>query len=182
MKKLTKKSLDELANSMSIISDAEQMCYNGGTYVYNSAGTYLGYRGTGSDVVIASSLYATQFDSISVADDQTILNVLNTIARGIGLTHANDNRFAEMDSTTGKISINAYSELLSSNNYYDYLSILQHEKYHQMTIGYSTTWEQNEYQAFIHQINDSSFQNVSVFLRDYTIDNYNNLHNSQSYY
>lgn len=108
------------------------------------------------------------------------------MAHGIGIngstgfTYSNDNRFAQMDGS-GKISFNVYSELLSSNNYYDYLSILRHEQYHQMTIGYSTTWEQNEYQAFIYQMNDPSFQNVSWNVRNETVTNFGLLHVNQTY-
>ncbi len=185
MKKLTKKNLDELANSLPTISESEQKSCNGGSFVYDQSGALLGERGTGNDIIIASSLYEAGI-GFSLASPEAFKNVLSTMASGIGingaigLTYINDNRYAQTDQS-GNISFNYYSELLSSNNYYDYLSILHHEHHHQMTLDDHGT-HQSEYQALIHQINHSSFQYVSDSLKEDTMTNYYNLHNGQSYY
>ena len=54
MRKLTKKSLEELGNSLSTISESEQKSYNGGSFVYDQSGVFLGERGIGNDIIIAS--------------------------------------------------------------------------------------------------------------------------------
>lgn len=139
----------------------------------------------GNDIVMANSILHSGIP-ISIASDATIRGVLNTMANamgisgGIGVARTGDNIYAKTNSN-GKISFNLNSELLSSNNYYDYLSVLHHEHHHQMTLDDSGSL-QSEYQAFIHQINQPSFQYVSNWLRDYTMTNYYRLHYDQSYY
>jgi len=187
MKKLTKKSLDELAENMSVVNESEQQYLVGGSFYFDHAGNFIGNYGHGNDIIIANSILHSGIP-FSLANDATINAVLTTMANamgisgGIGVVRTGDNRYAEFNSETGKISFNLNSELMSSNNYYDYLSVLRHEQYHQMTAGYSGSWLQNEYQAFIYQINDSSFQYASDWLRDYTMTNYYNLHYGQGYY
>lgn len=187
MKKLTKKSLDKLAERMPVVSESEQQYLIRGSFYFDHSGNFVGQYAAGNDIIIANSILhsGTPF---SLASDATINAILTTMASamgisgGIGAIRTGDNRYAEFDPETGKISFNLNSELLSSNNYYDYLSVLHHEHYHQMTMGYSGSWLQNEYQALIYQIDDSSFQYASDWLRDYTMTNYYNLHYGQSYY
>lgn len=186
MKKLTKKSLDELAKQMPSVSELEQQSLIGGSFYFDQAGNFVGTHGAGNDIIIANTILNSGIP-FSIASDATIRAVLTTMANAmgisgeIGLIYESDNKFAVTD-PSGNISFNCYSELMSSNNYYDYLSILRHEQHHQMTVGYSGSWLQNEYQSFIYQINDSSFQYASDWLRDYTMTNYYNLHYGQSYY
>lgn len=186
MKKLTKKSLDELAEKMSVVNESEQQSLVGGSFYFDQSGNFLGRYGAGNDIIIANSILHSGIP-ISIASDATIRGVLNTMANamgisgGIGVVRTGNNIYAEFDPETEKISFNLNSELLSSNNYYDYLSVLHHEHHHQMTSGDAGSL-QSEYQAFIHQINQPSFQYVSNWLRDYTMTNYYNLHYGQSYY
>lgn len=52
MKKVTKKSLDELARIMPALSEEEQRSYVGGTWYFDVSGAFLEQVGTGNDVRI----------------------------------------------------------------------------------------------------------------------------------
>lgn len=121
----------------------------------------------------------SQLLSHIINNKQCLVNI--GIVGAIGITY--DNRiYAYHDPSNGRINVNYNGDLVTNNNYYDIVSVLRHEKYHQMTIGYSTTWEQNEYQAYIYQMNDPSFQNVSWNERNEIVTNYGLLHVNQTYY
>ncbi len=185
MKKLTKKSLSELAEKMSVVNESEQHALVGRAFYFNSSGDFLGEHGSGDDIMIAESLSDPGIH-LSIASEETVGKVMSTIGNeigisgNIGITHENE-VYASLK-PDGLVYVNYYGNLVSNGNYHDIVSVLHHEHYHQMTIGYSTTPLQNEYQAFIHQINHPSFQNVSDELREFTLTNYSNLHNSQTYY
>ena len=124
---------------MSVVNESEQQSLIGGSFYFNQSGNFVGQYGTGNDIIIANSILHSGI-SISLANDTTIIAALTTIANamgisgGIGAIRTGDNRYAEMD-PSGQISFNLNSQLLSSNNYYEYLSVLRHEQYHQMTVG-----------------------------------------------
>jgi hypothetical protein len=179
--------LSELAEKMSVINESEQHALVGRAFYFNSSGDFLGEHGDGDWIMIAESTSDPGLH-ISTASEEVIGNVMTTIGGGIGISGAIGvsgfqgeyaNAYATHDN--GQVSVNYNSNLIYNGNYHDIVSILHHEHYHQMTQGYETTWLQNEYQAFIYQINHSSFQNVSDELREFTLTNYSNLHNSQTY-
>lgn len=174
-----------MASSLPALSESEQKSCNGESFVYDQSGAFLGERGTGNDIIIASTLYEAGY-ALSTASPDIVSRVMTTIGNNmgivgtIGITYEN-RIYAYHDPNNGRIYVNYNGDLVSNNNYYDIVSILRYEQYHQMTIGYSTTWEQNEYQAFIYQMNDPSFQNVSWNVRNETVTNFGLLHVNQTY-
>lgn len=111
MRKLTKKNLDELASSMSAISEPKQQSLIGGSFYFNDSGVFLGERGTGNDIIIASSLYDSGIP-FSIASPETVSNVLTTMANGIGISgnidigYHDGVRYASTDPNTGQITFN----------------------------------------------------------------------------
>ena len=184
MKKLTRKSLDELAKKMSVLNESEQQNLVGGAFYYDDSGNFLGEYGTGNNILIANSIYDPGM-CLSIASEETVGYVLTTTANAIGISgdigiYYDPFQYAKHES--GQVYVNYNGDLISDNNYYDIVSVLHHEHFHQMTIpDYSGTNLQNEYQAFIYQINHPSFQYVSEHLRSGTMANYERLHNEQEY-
>ena len=64
-RKLSQKSLNELAEIMPVLSEKEQESCIGGTHFYNLSGTFLGSVGPGNDIRIISQeeLYTAKYES-----------------------------------------------------------------------------------------------------------------------
>lgn len=185
MKKLTRKSLDELARVMPVISEAKQRIYFGGTFYYNNSGQLLGEIPDGNYAIkIGNSTGDSGAIDFSASNQDTKNNVLTTMANSIGISGSigffenpeNPNHMGGIDAS-GNIYVNSNAKIYLSGNYYDFLSVLHHEHYHQMTLsGYAFSSGQNEYQALIYEINQSGFQYTSDYYKSGTYNAYDQFH------
>lgn len=155
-RKLTKKSLNELAQVMPVLSEKEQDELVGGAQLFTKDGTYLGQVGTSQEVRITTENTYTQLQSydLSYQDSlvgnmsaglsgqaiQTMEKVMNSIAQmagidsGIKIEVKNVQGWTAYGSTTstGGIWLNANSDTIVYDgcNMYDFMSTIIHENYH----------------------------------------------------
>ena len=187
MKKLTKKSLDELAEKMPVVSESEQQCLIGGTFYFDYEGNFIGKIDDGrNELRVATSIIAIDSSvGFSQASQNTVGAVLSTMAHTMGISGNIDMGYLPgniaQTNSNGQITFNIASSLFNASNYYDFLSVLYHEHHHQMTMGDHGSG-QSEYQALIYEINQSSFQYTSEAYRQDTMSLYYNYHSGQSYY
>ena len=166
MKKLTRKSLDELARVMPVVDELKKRNYVGGTWYFDKAGVQVAYIDDGSqEIRIGTPESSIAFSSTSM---DVVAKVMNTMGASIGVNGSIivDNKYGNgvygyTDPSSGKISINMTSPSFEGSNYCDFLSTLHHEHYHQMNIGNGLSYDENELQALIYEMSQPSFKNAS---------------------
>lgn len=100
MRKLTKKNLKQLSETMTILCEAEQRKCMGAAFYYSYDGSFLGFMGNSYEVrvVDAGTFYSLQYSnddaclfgssvSLFYSDEQTQANVINYMAMGLGLNN-----------------------------------------------------------------------------------------------
>lgn len=172
MKKLTKKSLDELAMVMPVISETKLRNYFGGAFYYNESGGFLGETNDGrNSILIGSSINDPKAKLFSAVDPEIVCNVLTTMGKSIGIDgevtyYEDDENMNKQGSITndGQIAINYSSRLFGAgkNDYYSFLSVLNHEHFHQILKkrGVSNS-KLEEYLALKYEMSQPSFENTS---------------------
>ena len=120
MKKLTKKNLQQLCETMALLSEVEQRNCVGTAYYYSPDGQLLGYLGNSSEIrVVDSSIFYSLQDnnddaclfgnstSLYYSGNATQVNIINSIAGGLGLDYiyldtlyytVNNNKYISYDS------------------------------------------------------------------------------------
>ncbi|MFA7492263.1 MAG: hypothetical protein WCZ43_01955 [Proteiniphilum sp.] len=193
MKKLTKRNLDELAVNMPIIDEKEQQDIIGGTFYYSASGQLIHATYDGSNemrVVLDINNWVVSgggmFDPISGSyslnevGSNVVANVLSHIASSIGISGAigvtyRSGTAAWVDSS-GQIFFNNASNIFDEANYYDILSVLNHEHHHQMTMyDHGTTG--SEIAALEYEMSLSTFHLTSPEYQSDTLALYNRLKN-----
>ncbi|HMM18642.1 hypothetical protein [Proteiniphilum sp. X52] len=176
MKKLTRKSLDELAKTMPIVSKTQQNGFIGGAMYFDSNGNFVGSYGEGNGIIIAPTILHSGI-SFDVASPETVGKVMTTMARAVGISGNVNIIFDRGDlygraHEDGSVDFNYNANIMAHNNYYDFLSVLHHENHHLMSMEDAGT-SQSEFQALIYEINQPSFQNTSEYYRSNTMYQYN---------
>ena len=100
MKKLTKKNLQQLCETMVILSEVEQQNYVGAAFYYSPDGELLGHLGNSSEIrVVDSSIFYSLQDnnddaclfgsstSLYYSDSGTQVNIINYMASELGLNN-----------------------------------------------------------------------------------------------
>lgn len=182
MKKLTKKSLDELARVMPVISEAKQRVFFGGTWYYDTSGTLVGFTPDESDEIrVVNSTWGTG-DTLkfSEASQETQGKILSTIGQSAGISGtvqiygvSNQNEYAKYSHNNDIVGVNSSGSFYGSGNYYDFLSMLIHESYHQ-----SNRWDgsdRNELEALLYQMNHYTFGKTSAKFQSGVLAEYNKL-------
>lgn len=191
MKKLIKKNLDELALSMPIINEMEQKNFVGGTLFYSENGQLIHTIFDGSNEIrvvldmntwLSGGIFNPISGSYSVNEvgSNTVSNILTNIASGVGIAGAIaiDNRPGVIAwvNSNGQVFFNMGSSVLQSGNYYDILSVLNHENHHQQTM-YDHGSIESEIAALEYEMALSTFHLTSPEYRSATISEYNRLKN-----
>ena len=154
MRKLTKKSLEDLAKTMSVIDETEQQNFVGGTFYYDYNGNYLGSYGTGNDVRIATSMSDIGGSiAFSSAPSSVVGSVLTNMSRFLGYSGIvgisyNDNETNYGSATAGQIMYNPGSPAFVGDNNFNFWCTLVHEMHHVNTPGDVGT-DQSEYYAIL---------------------------------
>jgi hypothetical protein len=184
MRKLTRKNLDELAKEMSVISEIQQKTFIGGTFYFDYSGNYLGKIGDSNEMQIGTSVIDSGSIPFSIASAETVEKVLTTMGNAIGISgdvriaYGNGNYQGGVDEN-GQIFVNYQGNIFGENNYFDFLSLLHHEHYHQTTqSGYTFSSGQNEFQALMYEINQPGFQNTSQYYKENTLNDYYSYYDS----
>ncbi|SFL04934.1 hypothetical protein SAMN05216357_111106 [Porphyromonadaceae bacterium KH3CP3RA] len=164
MKKLTKKSLDELAENALNVSELEQQTIIGGAFYFDYSGNYLGSSGPGSDIRIATGLGSISTSiPFSEAASSTVGGVLTNMAHLIGYSGTVGTDFFEnpgkyAQAAGGQITYNMGSPAFDQGNYFDFLCTLIHENHHVIT-PYDAGTPQSEYYAY-RAVKDSYFYSL----------------------
>ncbi|MFI3315362.1 MAG: hypothetical protein R3Y04_06820 [Rikenellaceae bacterium] len=195
MRKLERKSLDELAQKMPLIKESEQAQFVGGYKYYDASGNYMGTLGSSNEIRL---LYNNLLDlnSIVLAGDCTETNntaynmsisysdmssmqketVISTILKETDATFSGDVSFtyssssAEIGSSeSGNISINVDHYVLSDGNYYNIKSALVYGITSATTIGGNS-----EYEALYAQVYHPDFENCTETMKAAVISQFNN--------
>lgn len=98
MKKLTKKNLQQLCETMIILSEVEQRNYVGAAFYYSPDGQFLGPLGNSHEIRVVDSgiFYSLQYcnddsclfgysTSLYYSNNETQVNIINSIAGRLGL-------------------------------------------------------------------------------------------------
>ncbi len=177
MKKLTRKSLDELAKTMPIVSKTQQNGYIGGAMYFDSNGNFVGSYGEGNGIIIAPTILHSGI-SFDIASEETVGKVITTMARAVGINgniniiYDRGQLYAQAHSN-GDVDWNYNSNIMAYNNYYDFLSVLHHENHHFLAASSEMTDDQFEFQAIIHEMNQPSYQYTSEYYQNVTMSAYN---------
>ena len=188
-RKLTKKSLNELAQVMPVLSEKEQDELVGGAQLFTKDGTYLGQVGTSQEVRIATENTYTQLQSydLSYQDSlvgnmssglsgqsiQTMNKVMNSIAEmagvetGIIVKSVNDTNSYGACQKDGTIYLNLNSPTFQYEgcNMYDFMSTIVHENFHKNDKDGGSTAER-EIRALQAEQSGSMFYLASKSYRD----------------
>ena len=100
MKKLTKKNLQQLCETMVILSEVEQQNYVGAAFYYSPDGELLGHLGNSYEIRVVDSgfFYSLQDNtddaclfgsstSLYYSGNGTQVNIINSLAGGLGLNY-----------------------------------------------------------------------------------------------
>lgn len=206
MKKLTKKSLDELAKEMHVMSEEEQESMLGRAYYYDLYGNLIGICGDSSEIrVIDNSLYGAAIagglggisgdgdwrnnlmGSIPFRDStlQQRTNIIRSIGIQAGLSNYymdirdldNYTRNGEYNHSTGMVTINSNSILFEFGNYNDFYCTLKHENYHKNNYIPNGSTAQMERDAYNHVLDQDQYDYASPYYKDLVARNYSHYSN-----
>jgi len=198
MRKLTKKTLDQLASEMPLISQNVQNSMFGRAYYYDlNDGSFIACVGDSPEIrLIDSSTYpaalAASLGGITgnsnnltgsvpfkSGNSQQRENVIRTIATEVGIgssyltvTNLNDSSlYGQYSNSQDMITINSYSKLFENGNYNDFYCLLKHEQYHSNNyIPDDSAY--NEYNAYNYVNNEvPQFNYASDDYRQHSLDN-----------
>ncbi len=186
MKKLTKKSLDELAKEMPIIDETYQKTFIGGTYYYDIAsGTFFGQIGSSDDVRFVNSSeyemcqnlnaehYGSTFVSVSSGTQAAYIKNFFGGTGNIIISSTTNTDVAGL-TASGNLVINPNSSVWVNKN--DTSSTLYHEMIHYNANDYTinpndqNSINQAEFTAFMAQISTAEYQNTSASYKKNTAD------------
>ncbi|SFL64708.1 hypothetical protein, partial [Proteiniphilum acetatigenes] len=192
-----------------ILSEVEQRNYVGAAFYYSPDGELLGHLGNSHEIRVVDSgiFYSLQYNnddaclfgystSLYYSDNGTRVNIINSMARGLGLDYVyldtlyytvNDNRYISYD-TGGKtthmgtsgygyqysyITINNASDMFKGGNFYDMMCALIHEQDHYDNYN-PQTYNKNysEFFAFGATIHNQYFEYASQDFRESTYSQY----------
>lgn len=190
-RKLTKKNLDELAKKMPVLSEDLQRSFVAGTRFYNLSGDLIHQTYDGSDSIrVISDMNSWAMGgaffpmensfAFNEADSTTVKNILSSIGKSVGINGDINIGFRQgtvawVDSS-GCVFFNMASDVFDNANYYDILSVLNHENHHQKTPhDFGTTG--SELAALEYEMSLSTFQLTSQQYQNSTIAYYNSLKN-----
>ena len=180
---LNRLKFEELADLLPIIKENEQNEYIGGAYVYGDNGTFISNSYLMPD---PSSIYVLRVDEtyyfgcfpVSIYSSTPIPlsqssanereNIVQSIANSLGIygvnfqtVHANGpTRYGDC-SSSGSITIYTGSNLFNNCNYWEIVSVLMHEQYHQNHLSSHATI-QNEIDSILAGINHSGYTFCSL--------------------
>lgn len=188
MKKNRKKfNLHELAGQVEKMSLSEQKSSAGGDYYYDFEGRFLGQCGTGNQIRVMShdaylinncygESYLNDRCQATIFYDAGPICQANIASSMLGLPVTIDydpyNPHVQGSCTKdGKvITLNYYGYFVKDSNYWEILSILQHERTHYYQNGLNHN--KNEYAAYYEQINNPIFANCSYAFQQGTMEQY----------
>lgn len=174
MKKLSRKNLDELAKVMPVLSETEQKAFVGGTVYCDLSGNYLGKVGVGDDLKFISQSDFNYYKDNNLEGMGVSLGGLNDAGlEGFIKNHFSfDNKIIRTSEQSelgagltenGNLKIN--TNHFAWNNYYDALSVLEHEAYHYQKRHYIFTGTadkiENELETYRYQMHTSTFDKTS---------------------
>jgi hypothetical protein len=100
MKKINKKNLQQLSETVAVLTESEQKRFIGAAFYYSYEGNLLGFMGDSCEVrvVDAGTFYSLQYcnddtclfgssNSLFYSDEQTQANVINYMAMELGLSN-----------------------------------------------------------------------------------------------
>ena len=192
MKKLTKKSLNELAKVMPKIAEKQQRELIGCAKYYNHNGEYLGMIGTGDEMrvisnsdfdVYAAGIYeeGTLFGIglLDASDTEKMAVLTNFLPFGItGVEFLDEpvkGQQAGLDSN-GNFYINKNGFILENAS--SIVNTIVHEEYHFDNEHYTgSISDGQELDTLMYQINDSSYENTN---QEYRLFVANQLYNSSN--
>lgn len=188
MKKVTKKSLDELAKVMPPLSVQEQRsCIGGSIYYSPGSGSYLGAWNDGFPdirVINPDDFYELtrsgsaggvtgasigneliRLSSKLSSNDSMLSPIYSVMAQSIGyngvvglIPQTPENRNKYGAAQSGSIYLNPS---LLDNNFYNTMSILVHEKHHCDTPEDNSDTNKSEFEAYKAMINSAYFANAT---------------------
>ena len=185
-RKLTKKSLNELAEIMPVLNEQERKSCIGGTQFYNLSGTFLGSVGPGNDIRIISpeELYTAKYNSeqnndytykssntwgsyIQQSDisSDSVVNIVNH-ATGVDKSVIRITSGVIQEAETWKVGsgssgfflIQIDRASLSLKNTGSLNSTMRHESIH--VVQSSDNQWQDESDAYMHQTSDPAFKSL----------------------
>lgn len=198
MKKLNRKSLDELARKLPVINESEQRQLIGGIRYYDGSGNFIGKFGSSDNIMItvaseamiseayASSGMANEYDnfiynsSMSYSETPEVTKVavfnsiLNELESGVGVTGTvGIVDGAKFDSESNKICVDFAHIYFQEGNYYNIKTILSRELYSGTILTDYSEQYRLEYEAYYQQIYSPDFENLTSVLKAALINNFN---------
>lgn len=174
MKKLTKKSLDELAKQMPVLDEIHQKTFIGGTHYYDLSGNYLGKIGSSDEVRFTTPESYSYYlpinaenggSSFANVNSGTQTAFIKKIFGTTGNVYINpSSNYAAGLSSSGNLIIDPNSFIW--NNRSDALSTLYHENMHYNNRDYAKTNPYEIYQAefttYMAQISSYEYQQTTA--------------------